>query len=160
MKNKHIFLVCIIVASFVWTASLVAMNYNQLPDQIPTHYGVSGDPDSWGSKTTLLIYPSLQVAFLAISLVIYKYPNYANIPLTIGLKHLSKNLRERAYEIVRDVVFITMAIVTFLMLYLTRETLEVAKGQAMSINLWGVLAFLIFLAPVIVYYSIKMRRLS
>lgn len=98
--------------------------------------------------------------FLALSLVINRYPNYANIPSTIALKHLSKDIKEKAYEVIRNTVFLIMSILSFLMFYLTKGTLEVAKGQAASINNWIFLFILLSLAPPIVYYAVKMRNLS
>ena len=64
------------------------------------------------------------------------------------------------YEIIRDILLIAMGLVSFLMFYLARENLEVAKGLAMSMNLIPVWIILACLIPPIVYYAIKMRRLS
>ena len=32
-----------------------------MPDTIPTHFGPSGEPDAWGSKFTVLLYPAILV---------------------------------------------------------------------------------------------------
>lgn len=32
-----------------------------MPDTIPTHFGPSGEPDAWGSKYTVLMYPAILV---------------------------------------------------------------------------------------------------
>lgn len=160
MKKKHIAMIGVLAALLLANVLLVGINYGKFQGEIPTHYGPSGNPDAWGSKNMLLLYPGLQALFLLISLVIYKYPNYVNVPSTIALKNLSGEIKEKAYEIVRDVTFITLGIVSFLMLYLNIATIQVAKGQVTAINNWVTLGILVLLAPPIIYYAIKMRRLG
>lgn len=161
MKKKHMVLFAVILALFIATSYIIAADYTNLPDRIPTHFDVSGNPDSWGSKNYLLLYPGFQALFLVISSVVYRYPNYMNIPGTIALKYLTKKIREReCMKIIRDILLIVMGLVSFLMFYLAGENLEVAKGLAMSMNLIPVWIILACLIPPIVYYAIKMRRLS
>lgn len=42
-----------------------------MPDIIPTHFGPSGEPDGWGSKYTVLLYPAITilVAVLAVPMM-------------------------------------------------------------------------------------------
>ena len=42
-----------------------------MPDTIPTHFGPSGEPDGWGSKYTVLLYPAITilVAVLAVPMM-------------------------------------------------------------------------------------------
>ena len=41
--------------------------YSLLPDQVAHHFGISGEPDAWGSKTTSLISHVAIVAFMAVT---------------------------------------------------------------------------------------------
>ncbi|KXB05970.1 hypothetical protein AKJ53_01665 [candidate division MSBL1 archaeon SCGC-AAA382F02] len=66
----------------------------------------------------------------------------------------------KAYSLIRSVILITMSLVSFLMFYLTRENLLVARGLEKSINNLPIWITIGCLAPVIVYYAIKMRRLE
>lgn len=160
MEAKHSVLVGFIVVLFLVNVLIVAGNYGSLPEEIPTHFSASGEPDSHGPKSMILLYPGLQILFLLIALLVYKYPNYANIPSTIALKNLQPEIKEKAYGIIRNTTLITMSIVSLLMVYLATQTLEVAKKQASAINPWGLYGILLLLAPVVVYYAIRMRRLS
>ena len=40
-----------LVALYGILAALVATDYPRLPDRLATHFGASGEPDGWGSKT-------------------------------------------------------------------------------------------------------------
>ncbi len=50
MKTWIVMIVAIIIA---------AVGILIMPDTIPTHFGPSGEPDAWGSKYTVLLYPAI-----------------------------------------------------------------------------------------------------
>jgi len=52
-------------------AVLIALQF--LPDQIPAHYGASGQVDRWGSKYETLVFPALTVVFGGVMLAVAKY---------------------------------------------------------------------------------------
>lgn len=160
MRRKHKVLFVAIIALLAFSLYLLVRDYPDLPGRVPTHFNVSGNPDAWGSKNTILIFPGLQVLFLVISALVYKYPNYANVPSTIALKHLPEDLKEKAYELIRDMTLVVMALVSAMMAYLARENLAVAKGLEGSIGMLPVWVFLACLAPPIIYYTVEMRRLE
>ena len=43
-----------------------------MPDTIPTHYGPSGEPDAWGSKFTVLLYPAILVLVTVLAVPMIK----------------------------------------------------------------------------------------
>lgn len=43
-----------------------------MPDTIPTHFGPSGEPDAWGSKYTVLLYPAILVLVSALAVPMIK----------------------------------------------------------------------------------------
>lgn len=43
-----------------------------MPDTIPTHFGPSGEPDAWGSKFTVLLYPAILVLVTALAVPMIK----------------------------------------------------------------------------------------
>jgi uncharacterized membrane protein len=61
----------------------VALNFTKLPDTIPTHFGIDGKPDGYGSK-----YMSLLLVFIGLSTYLMlvlstKWPNLINYPFEI-----------------------------------------------------------------------------
>lgn len=52
---------------------VVLISLKFLPDQIPAHYGISGEVDRWGSKYETLIFPGVTIIFGIIMLIITKY---------------------------------------------------------------------------------------
>ena len=43
----------LIILPYVYLATI----WNKLPDQVPTHFNISGNADAWSGKTTLLFLP-------------------------------------------------------------------------------------------------------
>lgn len=68
MKNKKIFYFLMFLPLLV-----VLISLKFLPDQIPAHYGISGEVDRWGSKYETLIFPGVTIIFGIIMLIITKY---------------------------------------------------------------------------------------
>lgn len=68
MKNKKLFYFLMFLPLF---AVLISLQF--LPDQIPAHYGISGEVDRWGSKYETLIFPGITIIFGLFMLVITKY---------------------------------------------------------------------------------------
>lgn len=52
-------------------AVLVALQF--LPDQIPAHYGASGQVDRWGSKYETFVFPAFTAAFGGVMLALSRY---------------------------------------------------------------------------------------
>jgi uncharacterized membrane protein len=45
-----------------WTATL--LGYSNFPEKIPTHYNLTGQPDSFGDNTSIFILPVLSTIIL------------------------------------------------------------------------------------------------
>lgn len=56
-KNLHYLVMVVITVPLVY----LAMAWNQLPETVPTHFGINGQPDDHGSKWTLLIFTPISV---------------------------------------------------------------------------------------------------
>lgn len=65
----------IIILHFI----LIGMKYSGLPARIPTHFGIDGQPDSWGSKATILALPVLAAALFIVMLYVNQ-DRFLNIP--------------------------------------------------------------------------------
>lgn len=74
-------------ASIVVLWAITIFFYSGLPDKIPTHYNLSGEPDSFGTKKTIIALPIIAtVLFLFISML-NKYPHIFNYPVKITEKN-------------------------------------------------------------------------
>lgn len=86
-------------AAVVFALVVTIINYNQMPDIIPTHFGVTGVPDGWGPKSTIFIIPVILPALIGLFLVFQVYPHCANVPVV-----LSEQNAEYQYRLVRKML--------------------------------------------------------
>lgn len=75
----------ILALVLIWIASLFA--FTTLPERVPTHFGISGQPDAFGSKTTFLILPlAFSIAPVILLLVIrYRFALVNRFPYLVNL---------------------------------------------------------------------------
>ncbi len=99
-EGKNWILMSLIIVILMWAVSLYA--YFTLPDIIPTHFGLKGKPDAYGSKTIFLILPVLFNLAPAIILImvkfrfilINKYPYLINLPgFFVNIEKISEERR-------------------------------------------------------------------
>ena len=100
------------IAAAVAVVMVGIVGYASMPDTIPTHFGVNGEPDQWGPKGTFIALIIL-AALVSAGMVIASYfPGSVNVPRVIPV--------EKAQEYYRRVeqLLIAVAAVT-VMLYAT-----------------------------------------
>lgn len=62
---------------------LSVVSYKSLPEHIPTHFGIDGKADDWGSNTNIFLLPGLTILlYLGMSLLT-KYPHKFNYPVRV-----------------------------------------------------------------------------
>jgi len=74
-----IFLVVLIT---VWT--LLITYWHQAPDIIPTHFGIDGQPNDWGSKSGILIPCGITSLTGLVLMILAYFPHKVNIPVTVS----------------------------------------------------------------------------
>lgn len=59
MKKAYWWILALIILGFV----LAGLFFSVAPDQVPVHYGASGQIDRWGSKYEMLLLPVINLLF-------------------------------------------------------------------------------------------------
>ena len=74
----------VLVVMLVVIGALTAKMYVAAPDVVPTHFGATGEPNGWGSKSGVLI-PYLVISIASIFLMVSAYfPHKINIPVEVS----------------------------------------------------------------------------
>lgn len=85
MKKFKIVIVCLMLLSFIITG----ISFAFLNDTIPTHFGIDGQPDQYGSKYFILIFPLIMTLIGIAMLLVSKYgkvsENYQKYMLLTGV---------------------------------------------------------------------------
>ena len=134
------------------TVYLVAANYSSLPDTIPTHFGVSGTADDWGSKSTIFLLPALAVPLYFLMSVfnawfaLVKDPkSLINLPGEMKAR-LTDTQAEEVRTFTSRSLFAMKTVIEGMMAYLVYMTIQVANGEVASLGAY----FFLFLGAILV----------
>jgi uncharacterized membrane protein len=100
-----------------------------LPQRIPTHFNFTGQPDSWGSKGTLLILPMISLALFTVFAIIGRFPRAYNYPFAITPANAA-----RQYGLARSLLgWMNFEIVWFFA-FLEWKIIRITLGQASGLG--------------------------
>jgi len=138
---------------FVITFILFFAYYDTLPEIIPKHFNIFGEPDSFGSKSFLWLLPILSFIFYAGFTLLARYPHKMNYPVAIT--------EENAYEKYKlTIKFLGVIKVLFLTLFLNLlyETIVIGLNEKTRLNIPVFLALLIMIflsIGIFIYRAVK-----
>ena len=102
-------IICIIVIAAM--AVLLILNWNSLPDKVPTHFTFDGTPDGFGSKAALIREPIIALVLFLIITVAQHFPQIWNFPVQLTERNM-----EREYLIASVMLNAVKVLITLLFL--------------------------------------------
>lgn len=66
-----------------WIAYSAVYGPNPLPDRVPTHFGITGQPNAWGSPSGMFMLPAIATAVYLILSVVALFPSTFNFPIRV-----------------------------------------------------------------------------
>ena len=127
--------------------------YSEIPEIIPRHFSLSGEPDAFGDKSLLWLLPIIATIIYAAMTYVAKIPHLYNYPVKIT----AENAAEKFLIARKMVNFIKFIIVAFFV-YMSFNMVYTGMGNQSLINIWFLAAFLAGLLAPVVYYFIKIRK--
>lgn len=124
----------------------VAVRYSKIGDKIPTHYDFAGNPDAWGSKSTIFILLGVSVILYVLMTVVMFFPKAWNVPI----KRTAQN-----QAIVIKYVINMMLLDKFLIVGCFFYML-VCSMEGIALGIWFTVFMLVSILGVTFYYTIKM----
>ncbi len=140
---------------FIGLGYYIYQNYSALPEEIPTHFNLTGGADATGPKSYLWLFYVVGLAIFILLTLTDGRPEKMNYPVSI-----TEENREQLYEIGAGMLrFLKLAIVVLWSL-IAHRTIEIASGvrDGLGNELLIVSVTLIFLP--ILYGIIRMLRVN
>ena len=158
MKHSHLIIFSAAFGLIFATFVVSLYFWNQLPAQIPIHFGISGQPDGYTAKNifSLFLLPVLNLAMFCLFSLIYRYPQYTSWPTTLILMTVETEKREKIYEILRSMNTWILFWLTLLFTYLQYNIIATANGRANGLEGWVMIGFLVIVLLIIVYINTRM----
>ena len=86
--NRIANIICIIVIAIM--VILLVLNWNSLPDKVPTHFTFDGTADAFGSKSSLLREPIIAAALYLLITVAQHFPQIWNFPVQLTAENMER----------------------------------------------------------------------
>ncbi|MEN9578324.1 MAG: hypothetical protein RJA70_1333 [Pseudomonadota bacterium] len=99
-----------------------------LPARVPTHFGISGAPDGWGSRAWLLALPTLATLLFLGLTFLERVPHLYNYPIEVTASNAPL-----VYALGRQLVLALKLIVVVAFGLVFRTSVEVALGRAAAL---------------------------
>lgn len=129
---------------------LIVQFWGVLPDRIPIHFGLGGQPDAWGDKVTILLMPAVAAIMFAVLTAVSRYPHTFNYPVPIT----SENAR-RQYLLGRSLLVWLKAEICWLLAFVVRQQILVALGNAQRFSVELVLGIIVLIFATVGVYLRK-----
>lgn len=128
---------------FLVTVADFGLHYNALPDIIPTHYGLDGQPDGWGGRSELLGMLAADTACVLVIFVCNFFPQFYNIPFVARRRIMTEVLHAT-----RLLCCWTNICVASIFCYLMHVTVNLSVIS--NAVMFGILALMF--VPMIIYF--------
>jgi cytochrome bd-type quinol oxidase subunit 2 len=141
------------LTALLWQTYAALHGANRLPDRIPTHFDLAGNPNAWGPSGMLLTLPAVAMfLYLSISLV-SRYPNSFNYPVRVTAQN-----RLRLQAIALNMVAFLKAETLCLFALLQYYTLQAARSERLGLPPWLMFAAIALVFLTMGYHVYAMRR--
>ncbi len=125
--------------------------YNSLPELIPTHYNLFGQPDAFNPRWSIFILPALALMLFFGMSWLQKLPHIYNYPVEVNESN-ANYLYSTGVRLIRFIKLIVILIFS----YITYSSIRVAIGQGKGLNIWILMIFILSIVFALVIFIKKM----
>lgn len=126
---------------------LPILYYQELPDSIPRHFGINGEPDRFSGKAALWTLPIVGVVLYLILFLLNKHPHRFNYPLPI-----TEENAEHVYKKTSRMGRILNTILAWAFAYITWSTIQTALERQNGMGPWFAPVFTIGIIGITGYF--------
>jgi len=162
MKKKwHLYLFAASLGLMTATVVITIYGWYNLPSIIPTHFGISGQPDAWGNKSLFNIFfaPAIQIIMMMLFVFLYIKPQYTNLPTTMFIMTLPEKQKERSVGLIRNVTVITTLWINVLFTYVSAMIIAGSYSNDLGYAGWGLLVLVVVFVVWLIWYNIYIYRI-
>lgn len=126
-----------------------------MPEVIPTHFGLSGKPDAFGSKTGFWALPAIALILNAGMSVLALYPHKFNYMITI-----TETNAEYQYRAARYLLRVLKININLIFFYIQFVTYRTALGESEGIDPMMFLVLIGVDMILLIYYLVAINRVK
>lgn len=146
-SSLDIFLEITAAIAFVGSIAIVIPFWHQLPDSIPIHFGITGEPNVWAPKATTGLFPAIGIiSYFSLTLTSL-FPHTFNYPVPITEENAADQARI-ALKILRWM----KAELLGMFVWIQWEIFQVALGKTERLSIAFLSVFLLLLFGTVGFY--------
>lgn len=126
---------------------LLLQYWSDLPERLPMHYNFRGEPDSYGSKLSILFLPLIGVGLFVMMTFVAMNPQSMNLPVKVTDEN-----REQVYAQGVRFVHVLRLLISVLFAYLLWGTISVGMGWESKLDNRVLFGFLGLLAATMIWF--------
>lgn len=153
LTRTEIILDRLALAGVLLLIAILTATWPDLPARIPTHFGLSGEPNAWGSRNSVLFGPILALAIYVGLTILQRYPHLYNYP-----RRLTPENAERMYRLGRGLLAWLKTEIIWLFAWLTTATVQVATRHAPGLGTWPLWVALAVVYGTVTVFTVAMFR--
>lgn len=126
---------------------------------MPNHFDSNGNPNGYGSKDILFLFPSLSTGFFIMFVILVNYPhrfNYAGIKVTKENAEEVYKLGVRALFVILNCIVTLMAVIESFMLEAGLDAKSMNIGLMIALEIIPIFCMIIS----IVYLILRLKRIQ
>ncbi|AGB18564.1 DUF1648 domain-containing protein [Thermoanaerobacterium thermosaccharolyticum] len=144
----------IVIINLILELLLFIRYWPYLPNKVPIHYSLFGNPDSWGSKRTLFLIPLVSILLYFMFSYISRFPHIFNY-----IPEITEENAERQYRNARTLMTCLKVEVIFLLSFILYKDIYIALRKFKELGIGSIAILLIIIFVTIVYFIIKSIKL-
>ncbi len=124
---------------------LTLWNYTDLPETIPTHYGLGGKADAFGNKQNIFILPIIAPILYILLTILSKSPHTFNYFVEI-----TEENAEYQYAISTRMIRILKISIVCIFMFIVYSDIQNARGNMDGLSVWFFpITILLIFAPIV-----------
>lgn len=144
----------ITLAVFLFTIVFTAIQFPNLPSEVPSHYNIMGEADAWANKWFIFFIPLLGFGLWLLLGQVEKFPEYINMPKD------GKPLNEQQLQNSVGLMSMLRNEILLFMSLLTLKEIFTAIGYSIHLGVWAFVIFVVIMTVTIVWYVVKNNQLK
>jgi uncharacterized membrane protein len=140
-------------AGLLFHALILVWSWFVLPGTVPVHFGITGEPDDWAGKESLLVLGALSLGLYIFLTWLNRRPQSFNYPVRI-----TEHNRERQYRTGQSLISALKAEAVWLLAIISWCSTQVALGRSKGLSVFFLLLFVVLILSTVLVHTRSASR--
>ncbi len=156
--GRFLFFFLIALTAAQWLLPLAVMS--SLPERVPIHFDLQGNPDRYTSRTSWeLWFGAIIGTFLGVLVIaLMKFPGAYNVPWKAEIAALPEPQRHRLHDLMREMLLGIFVAVQGMMLAMVALIFSLADERNVKMPWFIIIAFLVVPLAIMAAYLVRISR--